>query len=118
MTRRVDSYAVAPPKRKTGGRVTPSGTRPGDARPASSSATGTAHGHADAGGHYDSRRYTAPAAKELSESPAWVPILMLAFFIVGGLAIMARYLFWDSNVPMIAGMVGLLAGLYTATKWR
>ncbi len=47
-----------------------------------------------------------------------MPILMLALFAVGALAIMARYLWWDSNIPMVAGMVCLLAGLFTATKWR
>ncbi len=43
---------------------------------------------------------------------------MLGFFVVGGLLIMARYLFWDEQLPMLIGMACLLAGLYTATKWR
>jgi 1,4-dihydroxy-2-naphthoate octaprenyltransferase len=48
-----------------------------------------------------------------------VPVLMLALFVVGGLAIMARYLvFDDSNWPMVIGLICLLGGLYTATKWR
>ena len=45
-------------------------------------------------------------------------MLMLTLFIGGALLIIARYLFWDSNIPMIIGMVALLGGLYTATKWR
>jgi hypothetical protein len=32
---------------------------------------------------------------------------------------MLRYLVWDNtNVPMVLGMVCLLGGLYTGTKWR
>lgn len=53
------------------------------------------------------------------ESPPWLPALMLGLFIVGGLAIMARYLvFPDSNIPMVVGLVCLLGGLFTATRWR
>jgi 1,4-dihydroxy-2-naphthoate octaprenyltransferase len=48
-----------------------------------------------------------------------LPVVMLALFVVGGLAIMARYLIWSgSNIPMVVGLVCLLGGLYTATKWR
>jgi len=115
----VDSLAVAPPKRKTGGRITPAGTRPTDKRRTTGTATAT--GADVAGGsehHYGSGRYTAPTAKYAKESPKWVPILMLALFVVGGLLIMARYLFWDAQLPMLIGMGCLLAGLYTATKWR
>jgi hypothetical protein len=43
---------------------------------------------------------------------------MLVFFGIGALAIISRYLWWDSNTPMVAGMAFLLAGLFTATKWR
>lgn len=97
--------------------MTPAGTRPTDKTRSATSPAGAA---ADAGDshRYDSGRYTAPQGKLLEQSPSWVPILMLAFFAVGALAIMARYLWWDSNVPMVAGMVCLLAGLFTATKWR
>ena len=105
---------MAPPKRKTGGRVTAAGTRPGD-KPRSGAGAATASG---APAQYDSGRYTAPNAKALTESPPWVPVLMLGFFVVGALLIMARYLWWDSNIPMIAGMACLLGGLFTATKWR
>ena len=44
---------------------------------------------------------------------------MLGLFVVGGLAIMARYLiFSDSNIPLLVGLVCLLGGLFLATRWR
>ena len=44
---------------------------------------------------------------------------MLVLLIGGGLLIMARYLIFDeSNWPTVAGLVAILAGLYTATKWQ
>ena len=44
---------------------------------------------------------------------------MVALLVLGGLMIMARYLFWtDSNLPTLIGLVCILGGLYTATKWR
>jgi hypothetical protein len=102
--------------------VTPAGTRPTDKRPPGKRQTSTAtsgadHGHAEPH-HYESGRYTAPIPKYAKESPKWVPVLMLTLFVVGGLLIMARYLFWDAQLPMLLGMGCLLAGLYTATKWR
>jgi hypothetical protein len=109
---------VAPPKRKTGGRVTAAGTRPTDKRKTTGSAATADHEDGATQHHYESGRYTAPTAKYAGESPKWVPILMLALFVVGGLLIMARYLFWDSQIPMVVGMACLLGGLYTATKWR
>lgn len=67
----------------------------------------------------ESSRYTAPNPKEFYESPRWVPILMLALLVLGMLAIMMRYIVWqDSNVPIIVGLVLMLGGLYTATKWH
>lgn len=117
------SPAVAPPKRKSGGRVTPSGTRPGEAGPtASGPATpkrtsgGTTSGSARVG---ESSRYTPPVPKSVKESPPWVPVLMLGLLVVGGVVIMLRYLvFTDSNWPTVVGLVCILGGLYTATKWR
>ena len=65
------SHAVAPPKRKTSGRVTPKGTRPGQAttthEPITTSSAGVSA----------SSRYTPPTPKDFYESPRWVPILML-----------------------------------------
>jgi hypothetical protein len=109
---------VAPPKRKTGGRTTPAGTRPSDAARAASTATAGHHGDATAT-HYESGRYTAPISRAQKESPPWVPALMLGLLVVGALLIMLRYLVWDNtNVPMVLGMACLLGGLYTGTKWR
>jgi hypothetical protein len=66
-----------------------------------------------------SSRYTPPVPQSQKESPAWWPILMLGLFVVGGVAIMARYLiFNDSNIPLLIGLGCLLAGLFLATKWR
>jgi hypothetical protein len=108
---------VAPPKRKTGGRTTPAGTRPSDAPRASTSGAGS-HGDA-AVTHYESGRYTAPIPRSQKESPPWVPALMLGLLLLGALLIMLRYLVWDdTNVPMVLGMACLLGGLYTGTKWR
>jgi 1,4-dihydroxy-2-naphthoate octaprenyltransferase len=55
----------------------------------------------------------------VKESPPWVPVLMLGLLVVGGVVIMLRYLvFTDSNWPTVVGLVCILGGLYTATKWR
>ena len=97
--------------------MTAAGTRPGTPSGAARSQTSGGSDRA-AAPHYESGRYTAPAAKSLEQSPTWVPILMLALFAIGGIAIMARYLWWDSNLPMVLGMAALLGGLFTATKWR
>ena len=70
--------------------MTAAGTRPTDKRKTGPATTAD---HDDgATHHYESGRYTAPTAKYAGESPKWVPILMLALFVVGGLLIMARYL--------------------------
>ena len=51
--------------------------------------------------------------------PNWIPIIMVALLVGGGLAIMARYLIWtDSNIPTIIGLVAILGGLWAATKWE
>jgi hypothetical protein len=107
---------MAPPKRKTGGgRTTPAGTKPGDrvATPAKASRT------AASGAVGASSRYTPPVPQSAKESPPWLPVLMLALFVLGAVAIMLRYLvFPDSNIPLVIGLVCLLGGLFTATKWR
>jgi Cell division protein CrgA len=110
---------VAPPKRKTGGRTTPAGTRSADtSRSAGTTAVGD-HGDSATTHHYESGRYTAPITKAQKESPRWVPVLMLGLLVVGALLIMLRYLVWeDTNLPMVLGMACLLGGLYTGTKWR
>jgi hypothetical protein len=104
---------VAPPKRKTTGRVTPKGTRPGQAI-ASKDAIATSPT-----GVAESSRYTPPTPKEFYESPRWVPIVMISLLAVGVLAILSRYIIWDTtNTPVLIGLGFLLAGLWVATKWR
>lgn len=67
----------------------------------------------------NSARYTAPNPKEFYESPTWVPVLMAALLIGGVVAILLRYVVWEnSNIPVLVGLVLMLAGLYTATKWH
>ena len=106
---------MAPPKRKTTGRVTPKGTKPGQI----TAMAKEAHHHESAVAA--SSRYTPPAAKELYDSPKWVPIMMFAFIVIGVLCILARYVipsFQNTNTPVLIGLVFMLAGLFTATKWR
>jgi hypothetical protein len=106
---------MAPPKRKTGGRTTPTGTKPGDRVATPAKAARTASGGAVSA----SSRYTPPTPQSAKQSPPWVPVLMLVLFALGALSIMLRYLVFDSsNWPMVVGLVCLLGGLFTATKWR
>ena len=108
---RVHSRAVAPPKRKTTGRVTPKGTRPGQAGALSREATTTPVG--------ESSRYTPPHASSFDESPRWVPILMAVLIGIAVLLIILRYIIWqDSNLPVVIGLGFLLGGLFVATKWK
>ena len=56
-----------------------------------------------------------------NESPRWVPILMAVFILIGVLCIISRYVvpaFANTNTPVLVGLVFMLAGLFTATKWR
>jgi Cell division protein CrgA len=104
---------VAPPKRKTTGRVTPKGTRPGQAIPSKDTIVTSPTGVAG------SSRYTPPTPKEFYESPRWVPIVMISLLAIGVLAILSRYIIWqDTNIPVAIGLGFLLAGLWVATKWR
>ncbi|HTH07273.1 MAG TPA: cell division protein CrgA [Ilumatobacteraceae bacterium] len=107
---------MAPPKRRSsGGRVTPKGTRPGQVTAMAKEAP-----------HHDSSvarssRYTPPTPKEFYESPTWVPVLMFVFVGIGILCIISRYIvpaFDNTNTPVLIGLGFLLAGLFTATKWR
>ena len=68
-----------------------------------------------------STRYTPPTPKSYYVSPPWVPILMFALIAVGVLAILSRYVvpsFQNTNTPVLIGLVFMLGGLFTATKWR
>ena len=116
---------MAPPKRKTGGRVTPKGTKPGQLPSTGSSETGSLAASASrtstrAGEVGASARYTPPVPLSVRESPKWVPILMIALLSIGALTIIARYLLNDQvdNWLVFVGLGFVLAGLYTATKWH
>jgi len=92
--------------------VTPKGTRPGQAATKHESVATSA-------GVSASSRYTPPTPKEFYESPRWVPVLMLVLLGIGVLAILSRYVIWDTtNTPVLIGLGFLLAGLWVATKWR
>jgi len=121
-------FSVAPPKRRTGGRVTPKGTKPGQLPRAgsppiggsSTRPTGSSTSTATSTNIGVSSRYTPPVPQSAKQSPKWVPILMLVFLGLGVITIMSRYLLSDSvgNWPVFAGLGLVLAGLYTATKWH
>lgn len=113
---------MAPPKRRTGGRVTPKGTKPGQLPKASPPPIGggSSSGHSATVGVGASSRYTPPVPRSVKESPKWVPILMCIFLALGAGLIMTRYLAFDAvgNWLVFAGLGFVLAGLYTATKWH
>ena len=95
--------------------MTAKGTKPGQV----SAMAKEAHHHESSVSQ--SSRYTPPARKELYESPKWVPILLFVFLGLGALAILSRYIipaFENTNTPVLVGLVFLLGGLFTATKWR
>ena len=94
---------MAPPKRKSGGRVTPpaGSGQAADGRPSASS------------------RYTPPIPEAAKVSPQWVPVLMLVLLILGVVVIMLRNLaFSGNNWLLLVGLGCILGGLDTATKWR
>ena len=107
---------MAPPKRKT------TGARDAEGHPArrrGGSQRGVVGRRLAEPAVGASARYTPPVAEELDESPRWVPILMFVLIGSAGLIILLRYIVWpDSNLPVLIGLGFLLAGLYTATKWR
>ena len=110
-------FLVAPPKRKTGGRTTPKGTKPGQLPAAGPPPMGASS--TSAAGVHASSRYTPPIPKSVRESPTWVPVLMCVLLIIGVLVILARYLLeTSSNWPVFIGLGFVLGGLYTATKWH
>ena len=114
---RLDSTTVAGGRKKSsGGRVTPKGTRPGSL------------GHRDPShvhGTHDvdaSSRYTPPVPGSAKASPPWVPVLMFVLLGLGAVVILLYYLGavpgGRSNWYLLAGLVMVLGGLYTATKYR
>jgi hypothetical protein len=114
---------VAPPKRKSGGRTTPKGTKPGQLPTAGGRPIGATGGGPTRAGEVEaSSRYTPPIPREFRESPRWVPILMFSLFIIGALIIMLFYLGavpgGRSNWYLVVGLGFILSGLFTATKYR
>ena len=105
---------VAPPKRRSGGRTTPKGTRP--KAPRQHQADADEHGVAASG------RYTPPVPEYMKQSPTWVPVLMFSLFILGTLVILLYYLGavpgGRSNIYLLVGLTSILGGLYTATKYH
>lgn len=112
---------MAPPKRKSGGRTTPKGTRPGQLPTAGAPPRG-ANPSQDERGVAASSRYTPPVPMAMKVSPPWVPVLMFALFIVGALIILLYYLGavpgGRSNWYLLVGLLAVLGGLYTATRYR
>jgi len=109
---------VATSKRKSGGRTTPKGTRPGGDHLMHN----PAHLHnpeENPEGVHSSRRYTPPITKEMRESPSWIPALMLTLLVLGAVLIIARNLvFSGNNLLTLLGLACIMGGLFTATKWR
>ena len=116
---------MAPPKRKTGGRVTPKGTRPSDLPTAAAPAAG---GSSDSGesstrNPVASKRYTPPTVNVKQPSPTWVPVLMFALWIIGALVIMLNYIQHvlpgvPNNWYLVIGLGLILSGLFVATQYR
>jgi hypothetical protein len=103
---------VAPPKRKTGGgRTTVKGTRPGTGQKIANPTENRVGVHA-------STRYTPPVTSEMKLPKPWVPVLMVILLVLGMVVIILRNLVWHDNMLTLAGLGCILAGLYTATKWR
>lgn len=100
--------------------MTPKGTRPGETGRLASHGHAKEHGFdGDGGGVQANSRYTPPVSRAAIESPRWVPILMAVLLGLGALTILLRYIIWqDTNLPVLLGLAFLLAGLWTATKWR
>jgi hypothetical protein len=68
-----------------------------------------------------SGRYTPPIPHEVHHSGRWVPALMIAFFAVGVLGIVLDYLGafgTPSNWFLLGGLVCIVAGFVTATRWH
>ncbi|NBT27487.1 MAG: hypothetical protein EBT09_13290 [Actinobacteria bacterium] len=124
MVLRLHSTLVAPPKRKTGGRVTPKGTKPGGlglhkTHPLDHADVKSMHGTS---APEASTRYTPPTPKAYYQSPQWVPILMFVLLGLGALVILLYYLGavpgGRSNWYLFSGLGLVLGGLFTATKYR
>ncbi len=99
------------PSRRTGGRVTPKGG------PTKKSVDSAHDGPAA------STRYTPRSAAVHAPSPAWLPGVMLALFLLGLLVIFLHYvdLFLPgavSNWWLLGGLGFILSGIIAATQYR
>lgn len=103
------TWAVAQ-KKKTGGRVTPRGTG------------ANSHQHNDHESVSGNSRYTPPIPRYVKQSPPWVPVLMFVLLGLGALVILLYYLGavpgGRSNWYLASGLLMLLGGLYTATRYH
>ncbi|MFZ9697986.1 MAG: cell division protein CrgA [Schleiferiaceae bacterium] len=113
---------MAPPKRKTGGRVTPKGTKPGGVHKTHALDNADVKSMHGTSSVEASTRYTPPTPKSYYESPRWVPILMFVLLGLGSLVILMYYLGavpgGRSNWYLFSGLGLVLGGLFTATKYR
>jgi hypothetical protein len=119
---------VAQRGKKSGGRVTPKGTRPESRR------RGEYKGGLEDELHHDpthmhgthevgaSTRYTPPVPGHQKHSPPWVPVLMFVLMGLGALIILLYYLGavpgGRDNWYLFVGLITLLGGLYTATRYH
>lgn len=70
-------------------------------------------------GVHTSSRYTPPVTSQMKAPKAWIPVLMVALFLIGMVVIILRNLvFTGNNILTLVGLGCILGGLYTATKWR
>jgi hypothetical protein len=69
-----------------------------------------------------SSRYTPPVPSYAKHSPTWVPVVMFALLGLGALVILFYYLGFvpggRSYWYVVSGLGLIMAGLFTATKWR
>lgn len=98
--------------KKKGGRVTPKG---GNVSPSHMHGT-------EPTGVSASSRYTPPVPQFKKQSPQWVLYVLFGLLGLGALIILAYYIGavpgGRSNWYLFAGLVSLLGGLYTATKYH
>ena len=109
--------------------MTPKGTKPGTlptAGPPKARASAD-HGLGHRGHEPQvaaSSRYTPPVPIYEKESPRWWPVLILSLFGLGGILILVKYLGWvpggqnGSQWWIVGGLGFVLAGLFSATKWK
>ncbi len=105
------TLAFVAAKKKSGGRVTPKG---GHINPA--------HTHGTGAGPEASSRYTPRVPVYKKQSPVWMLYILFGGLGLGSLIILFYYLGFvpggRSNWYLAAGLLSILGGLYTATKYQ